>query len=62
MTTTGKPQGFAAMPPEKRQAIARLGGQAAHKYGKAHEWTFKEASEAGKKGGRISKRRPKPVS
>lgn len=62
MTQTTKPKGFAAMSTEKRRHIASLGGKAGHALGVSHEWTPQEASEAGKKGGRISRRRPKPVS
>ncbi len=39
------------MDPEKRKAIAALGGKAAHKKGVAHEWTVEEAAKAGRKGG-----------
>jgi uncharacterized protein len=54
-TTEPKPKsrkGFAAMTPEKRSAIASLGGQAAHKLGRAHQFTSEEARAAGQKGGR----------
>jgi general stress protein YciG len=43
--------GFASMSLEQRRAIARLGGQAAHKKGTAHEWSTEEARLAGRKGG-----------
>ena len=36
-------RGFGAMSPEKQQAIARKGGQAAHRKGTAHEFTPEEA-------------------
>jgi uncharacterized protein len=60
--TNGK-RGFAAMDPVDQIEIARKGGQQAHKSGKAHKWTTgsEEAREAGRKGGSISKRRPKEV-
>lgn len=61
MTTTkgkGEGRGFSSMSPEQRSAIARKGGKAAHALGTAHKWTPREASEAGKVGGRISRRRP----
>lgn len=45
-------RGFAAMTAEKQRGIASKGGRAAHEAGTAHEWTAKEASDAGKKGGR----------
>jgi general stress protein YciG len=44
-------RGFAGMSPEKRRAVARLGGKAAHKAGTAHTWTTEEAIKAGRKGG-----------
>jgi general stress protein YciG len=46
----GGKQGFASMSPEKRRAIARLGGIAAHKSGGGHEWTKQEARDAAKIG------------
>jgi uncharacterized protein len=49
-------RGFAAMDDEKQREIASRGGKAAHQYGNAHEWTSEEAREAGKKGGRVSRR------
>jgi uncharacterized protein len=54
---TGK-QGFASMDPDKRRVIASKGGKRAHELGKGHKWTPEEASEAGKVGGKIS-RKPK---
>jgi hypothetical protein len=39
------------MTPEKRREIAAKGGKAAHALGRAHKWTFEEASAAGKLGG-----------
>lgn len=44
-------RGFASMPKEKVRTIARLGGKKAHAMGRGHEWTTKEASRAGRKGG-----------
>lgn len=41
-------RGFAAMDPERQREIARLGGQAAHRNGNAHEWTSEEAAAAGR--------------
>lgn len=46
-----KDRGFASLDLAQRSAIARLGGQAAHKRGTAHEWTSAAAREAGRKGG-----------
>jgi excisionase family DNA binding protein len=63
-------RGFASMSREQRRSIASLGGITAHEKGSAHEWTTKEASKAGKIGGkrsrrnaphkRVRKRPPKP--
>lgn len=50
-----KKRGLASVDKEKRKAIAKLGGQAAHKKGTAHEFTSKEAKKAGKKGGSTKK-------
>ena len=44
-------RGFASMTPEKRRHVSSLGGLAAHKMGRAHEWTTAEARLAGQKGG-----------
>ena len=46
-----KPRGFAALSPEKRRAVARLGGVKAHEKGTAHKWNKAEAKAAGEKGG-----------
>lgn len=45
-------RGFVVMSPEKQREIARRGGQAAHRKGKAHEFTPEEARVAGQRGGR----------
>ncbi|MFA0925048.1 KGG domain-containing protein [Xanthomonas fragariae] len=47
-------RGFASMDEEKQREIAAKGGKAAHESGNAHEFTSKEAREAGKKGGQAS--------
>jgi general stress protein YciG len=47
------------MSPEKKREIASKGGKAAHAMGTAHKWTSEEAQAAGRKGGSISRRRPK---
>jgi uncharacterized protein len=49
-------QGFAAMDPERRREVARRGGQATHRLGKAHQFTPEQARAAGKKGGRAVSR------
>lgn len=51
MSECKKPRGFAAMSPEKKAEIAKLGGEAAHKNGTAHRFNSLEAAEAGRKGG-----------
>lgn len=62
MTDTTKSRarrGFAAMDPARQREIARLGGQAAHRSGNAHQFTSEETREAGRKGGLAShNRRP----
>lgn len=48
-------RGFASMDPARQLEIARKGGKAAHKQGKAHTWTSEEAKAAGRKGGMASR-------
>ena len=48
-------QGFASMDPERQREIARRGGQAAHRLGKAHTFTPEEARLAGKRSRRRGK-------
>ena len=55
-------RGFAAMDPEQQREIARLGGQAAHAKGTAHEFTREEARHAGKIGGWVVSRDRKHMS
>jgi general stress protein YciG len=50
------------MSSEKKREIASKGGKAAHAMGTAHTWTSQEAQAAGRKGGAISRRRPKPTA
>lgn len=52
-----KRRGFAAMNPQDQVEIARKGGVAAHRSGRAHEWTSDEAREAGRKGGKARQRK-----
>lgn len=52
-------RGFALLPTERRRELASRGGKAAHAHGTAHTWTREEAREAGRKGGAISRRRPR---
>ena len=47
-------RGFASMDPEKRSAIASMGGKAAHQKGTAHEFDSRSGQEAGRKGGKAS--------
>lgn len=58
-TKKGRGRGFASMSAEKKREIASKGGRAAHALGTAHKWTSEEAQAAGRKGGSISRRRPK---
>jgi general stress protein YciG len=44
-------RGFARLSPKRRREIARLGGQAAHQRGTAHQFTSDEGRAAGRKGG-----------
>ena len=54
-----KGRGFASLTPEKKREVASKGGKMAHKLGTAHTWNSLEAQEAGRKGGRVSRRRAK---
>lgn len=47
-------KGFGGMPLEKRRAIARKGGKAAHAQNRAHTFTKDEARAAGSKGGQAT--------
>ncbi len=49
-------KGFASMSKEKRQLVASLGGKTAWAKGRAHKWSSKEASIAGRLGGRPKKK------
>lgn len=53
-TQTQQGRGFAGMDPEKQREIASEGGRASHASGHGHEFTSKEAQEAGRKGGEAS--------
>ena len=53
-------RGFASLDLNRRREISSKGGQAAHRQGKAHQWTTEEAREAGRKGGMASHRRGAP--
>ena len=64
MTTyvpTGGKRGFATMTPEEVQKIARVGGLNARNNPNTHRWKAgtQEPVDAGKRGGSVSKRRPK---
>ena len=61
MANTSK-RGFASMDRSKQREIASKGGKAAHALGTAHKWTSEEAQVAGRKGGSISRRRPKSTA
>ncbi len=58
----GRGRGFASMSPDKKREIASKGGKAAHAMGTAHKWSSEEAQAAGRKGGSISRRRPRSVA
>lgn len=60
--TIRKPRGFARLDPDTVRAIASRGGINAHKTGKAHEYTSKEASAAGRIGGRVAAERRRAAS
>jgi uncharacterized protein len=47
-------RGFAVMDPTQVRELARRGGVAAHREGKAHQFTSDEARAAGRKGGMAS--------
>lgn len=49
--TTKRAKGFATMTPDRVKEIAGQGGRAAHKKGKAHQFSTVEAIDAGRKGG-----------
>lgn len=46
-----RPQGFAAISPERRREIAAAGGRAAHARGTGHRFSPQEAADAGRRGG-----------
>jgi general stress protein YciG len=46
-------RGLACLPPERRRAIARLGGQRLHALGRAHRFTSEQARAAGSTGGLV---------
>jgi uncharacterized protein len=52
-----KDRGFAHMAPEKRRAIARMGGVAAHAKGVAHVWNAETARNAGREGAKVRRER-----
>ena len=43
-------RGFASMDPQRQREIASMGGQTAHRDGRAHTFTSEEARAAGRKG------------
>jgi hypothetical protein len=52
MQKPSKPRGFAAMDAKRQREIASLGGQTAHRLGKAHRFSVEEARAAGAAGHR----------
>jgi len=62
-STSTRPRGFAAMTPERRTEISRMGGVSAHRKGTAHQWNPATAQEAGRKGGLAHRTKtPAPVT
>ncbi len=57
--TMNRNRGFRVMTPEQRKSIASKGGRAAHAAGTAHHWSVEEARAAGRKGGKVSRRKGK---
>ncbi len=57
----GKPRGFATLSDERKKEIAAMGGRAAQATGRAYRLTPEKASEAGKIGGKASKRGPNKI-
>ncbi len=55
-------RGFAAMDRTRQREIASKAGKAAHLKGTAHEWSSKEARDAGSRGGMASHRRRQEVA
>jgi general stress protein YciG len=51
MLSKERASGFAAMDREEQRKIASKGGKAAHRQGRAHQFTTEQAREAGRKGG-----------
>lgn len=49
-------RGFAAMSPETQRRIASEGGKASHASGRGHRFSADEARDAGRKGGKVSRR------
>lgn len=49
-------RGFALLTPQQRHDVAVKGAKAAHRSGRAHQWTREEARLAGAKGGKAPKR------
>jgi general stress protein YciG len=54
VATARQRRGFAAMDPKLVTELAKRGGKAAHRAGKAHKFTSDEARLAGRKGGLAS--------
>lgn len=52
-------RGFASMDPALQHRLATEGGKASHASGRGHKWTTEQAREAGRKGGLISRRKPR---
>lgn len=53
--TPKRPQGFAALSPERRQQVARLGGTAVNPANRSFSKSRDLAIEAGRKGGSVKR-------
>jgi len=54
MADHAKPRGFAALSPERRAEISRLGGQKSQSIGVAHRFNSETGSKAGQRGGAVT--------
>lgn len=55
MVTENKKRGFAAMDPERRKEISRMGGKAVSNENRSFSKNRELASEAGRKGGSVKR-------
>ncbi len=57
MSTNQRKRGFAALTPEQRRELGRLGGISVHRRGVAYRFTSDSARLAGRKGGKAAQAR-----